>query len=89
VPYGKRAPGDADFYGKGYSLDEMVELFTAIPVVETPRWVDRVLVRWRSSAERGPVRLGGQNAAKFDQNGVRVIINYDLPWKSTAYYPER
>jgi hypothetical protein len=37
----------------------------------------------------GPVKLEGQNAAKFEHGGVRVIINYDMPWRSTAYYPGR
>lgn len=31
-----------------------------------------------------PVRLPGQNAEYFDYNGVRVIVNYDIPWRSTA-----
>lgn len=26
---------------------------------------------------------------QFDYKGVRVILNYDMPWKSTAYYPGR
>lgn len=35
--------------------------------------------------EATPVRLPGQNAESFDHNGVRVIVNYDMPWRSTAY----
>ncbi len=31
-------------------------------------------------------RLAGQNAVQFESEGVRVIINEDLPWLSTAYY---
>jgi hypothetical protein len=34
-----------------------------------------------------PVRLPGQNAVQFEHNGVRVIINEDIPTRSTAYYP--
>ncbi|WP_051970087.1 WXG100 family type VII secretion target [Kitasatospora azatica] len=34
-----------------------------------------------------PQKLPGQNAEKFEYNGVRVIVNYDMPWKSTSYYP--
>jgi hypothetical protein len=34
-----------------------------------------------------PVRLPGQNAVQFEYNGVRVIINEDIPTRSTAYYP--
>ncbi|WUI75452.1 hypothetical protein OHS81_16815 [Streptomyces sp. NBC_00400] len=36
-----------------------------------------------------PQKLPGQNAEKFEHNGVRVIVNYDMPWKSTTYYPGR
>jgi hypothetical protein len=36
-----------------------------------------------------PERLPGQNAEKFEYNGVRVIVNYDMPWRSTSYYPGR
>jgi hypothetical protein len=32
-------------------------------------------------------RLEGQNAVQFEYDGVRVIINEDLPTRSTAYYP--
>ena len=30
--------------------------------------------------------IPGQNAVRFDYQGVRVIINRDLPWRSTAYF---
>ena len=33
------------------------------------------------------VPLEGQNALQYDYNGVRVIVNGDSPWRSTAYYP--
>ncbi|MFJ6750433.1 putative T7SS-secreted protein [Streptomyces sp. NPDC091266] len=36
-----------------------------------------------------PQPLPGQNAEKFEHNGVRVIVNYDMPWRSTTYYPGR
>lgn len=34
-----------------------------------------------------PEKLEGQNAEKFEHDGVRVIVNYDMPWRSTSYYP--
>ncbi|MFV2013692.1 MULTISPECIES: hypothetical protein, partial [unclassified Micromonospora] len=90
VPFGKKTPGDADFHGSDYSLDEMTEFVYGHtgggnPAMGRPG---------RSQIEdalrnAGPVRLEGQNAAKFEHNGVRVIINYDMPWKSTAYFPGR
>lgn len=32
-----------------------------------------------------PTRLTGQNAEKFEYKGVKVIVNYDMPWRSTSY----
>lgn len=32
-----------------------------------------------------PEPLPGQNAEMFEWNEIRVIVNYDLPWKSTTY----
>lgn len=44
----------------------------------------------RRTLNRGAVTsLEGQNAVRVDYQGVRVIINEDLPWRSTAYYPGR
>jgi RHS repeat-associated protein len=33
------------------------------------------------------VPLEGQNALQYEYGGVRVIVNGDAPWRSTAYYP--
>jgi CubicO group peptidase (beta-lactamase class C family) len=41
--------------------------------------------RTLTSVEGQPIP--GQNAVRFDFEGVRVIINRDLPWRSTAYFP--
>jgi hypothetical protein len=45
--------------------------------------IERVI----ASAEPRPVR--GQNAVRFDDRGVSVIVNRDLPWRSTAYFAGR
>jgi hypothetical protein len=38
--------------------------------------------------DRGkPVPIPGQNAVQLEYGGVRVIVNEDMPWRSTAYYP--
>ena len=31
-------------------------------------------------------RIPGRNAIRIDSRQVRVIINEELPWRSTAYY---
>ena len=38
-----------------------------------------------TSVEGRPIP--GQNAVRFDFQGVRVIVNRDVPWRSTAYFP--
>ena len=35
------------------------------------------------------VPIAGQNAVTYEYGGVRVIVNGDMPWRSTAYYPGR
>jgi hypothetical protein len=30
--------------------------------------------------------LAGQNAVQYVRNGIRVIVNRDMPWQSTSYY---
>lgn len=39
--------------------------------------------------ESGPSLIPGQNSSVFNYGGVRVIINWSEPWKSTAYYTGR
>ncbi|HEX5203380.1 MAG TPA: hypothetical protein VFW27_25900 [Actinoplanes sp.] len=78
------------FRGSEFSKDEIVEF------VNGHTGDGNVAMGRPSSAEvdaaltkGNPVRLEGQNAEKFEYNGVRVIVNYDMPWKSTSYYPGR
>ncbi|MBP2702189.1 DNRLRE domain-containing protein [Microbispora sp. RL4-1S] len=80
--------GAQDFHGQEYTLDEMVEFVNGHtgdgnPAMGRP---SRAQIE-TALRQAGPVRIGEQNAAQFDHNGVRVIINYDLPWKSTSYFP--
>ncbi len=32
-----------------------------------------------------PQKLDGQNAELFRYGDTKVILNYDMPWRSTAY----
>ena len=82
------ANGSEDFHGSDYSLDEIVGFVNghtgdANPVMGRPTeaQIETTL------RQAGPVQLPGQNSSRFDYNGVRVIVNWDTPWKSTAYYP--
>lgn len=43
----------------------------------------------RAITEGRGQRVRGHNAVRFDHRGVRVIVNRDLPWRSTAYFTRR
>jgi hypothetical protein len=93
IPIGGKigdALGNEDFHGQDVSLDEVVQavkghtgdgmLGMGRPHIET------------TLCSAGPVQLVNadgtlQNAASFDDSGVRVIVNYSDIWKSTAYIP--
>lgn len=90
TPFGKNTPGDADFHGSGYSLDEMTEFVYGHTDGDNPAMGRPSRGEIEATLRNaGPVRIEGQNAARFEYRGVRVIINYDMPWRSTAYYPGR
>jgi hypothetical protein len=90
VPFGKRTPGDANFHGSDFTLDEMVEFVRGHADSDNPA-ARRPSASQIEDALRnvGPVRNKNQNSARFDYLDVRVIINYDMPWRSTAYFPGR
>ncbi|WHM36621.1 polymorphic toxin-type HINT domain-containing protein [Streptomyces sp. BPTC-684] len=80
--------GGEDFHGSEYSLDEIVEFVNGHTGDGNPTMGRPTVTEIETALrEAGPVRIGKQNAAQFDHGGVRVIVNYDMPWKSTAYYP--
>ncbi|WP_432855287.1 Hint domain-containing protein [Amycolatopsis sp. CA-161197] len=80
--------GEEDFHGTEYSLDEMVGFVEGHTGGGNPTMGRPTAAEVETTLRQaGPVRIGEQNAAQFDYNGVRVIINYNIPWKSTSYYP--
>ena len=86
-PFGNRAGGD-DFHGSDYSLDEIVQFVHGHTGGGNPAMGRPSQAEIETTLRKaGPVRIGKQNSAQFDHGGVRVIVNYDMPWKSTAYYP--
>ncbi len=90
--FGNKKSGSALFHGTDYSLDEMVQFVNGHTGAGNPAMGRPSEFEIEETLRNaGPVRLKNQdgslqNSAKFDHNGVRVIINYDQPWKSTAYY---
>lgn len=74
-------------HGFDYTLNEFVEFIASHAGDDNPA-MGRPTRREIGEALRfaGPVRRGDQNASEFVFNGVRVIVNWALPWKSTVYY---
>jgi uncharacterized protein YukE len=74
------------FRGSEYSRDEYVQFVNghtgdvnpALPR-PTEAQVEEAL------AKATPEKLEGQNAELFRYGDVKVILNYDMPWRSTAY----
>ncbi|WP_190816526.1 hypothetical protein [Saccharopolyspora pogona] len=80
-------PAD-DFRGSGYSQDEISQFVYQHTGEGNPAMGRPALEEIDKALTKGtPQRLPGQNAEKFEYGGVRVIVNYDMPWRSTAYYP--
>lgn len=79
-----------DFRGSGYTQDEIAQ-FSYRHAGEGHPTMDRPALREiEETLAKGNVRrLESQNAEQFDYKGTRVIVNYDMPWKSTSYYPVR
>lgn len=81
----ERAPDD-DFRGSGYTRDEIEQFINGHTGDGNPAMGRPTSGQVHDALTRGkPEPLPGQNAEKFEWKGIRVIVNYDLPWKSTAY----
>ena len=77
------------FRGSEYSKDEFVEFVNghtgdADPTMSrpTPAQVEEALTKGT------PEPLPGQNAELFRYGRIKVILNYDVPWRSTSYVVE-
>jgi hypothetical protein len=86
---GEYEPTDG-FRGREYSRDEIEQFINGRTGDGNPA-MNRPTERQVSQAldKATPVKLEGQNAEQFDAtvNGerIRVIVNYDMPWRSTSY----
>jgi hypothetical protein len=82
---GEFEPTDG-FRGSEYSQDEIEQFVNGHTGDRNPT-MDRPSEQQVNAAltKGTPERLPGQNAEQFDYNGVRVIVNYDMPWRSTAF----
>jgi type VII secretion system ESX-1 substrate len=76
----------AGFRNSEYSQEEFVEFVNghtgdANPAMDrpTPEEIEEAL------AKGTPEPLPGQNAELFRYGRIKVILNYDMPWRSTSY----
>ncbi|WP_159401264.1 hypothetical protein [Streptomyces sp. NRRL B-24484] len=80
--------GGDDFHSSGYTLDEIVQFVDGRTGGGNPATGRPTIAEIETTLRQaGPERLGNQSPARSDCKGVRVIVNYDMPWKRTAYYP--
>jgi hypothetical protein len=82
----ERAAGQQPVPGLPYTAGELADLadrHAAAGGRPTHEEIERAI----ASADPWPIR--GQNAVRFDDRGVTVVVNRDLPWRSTAYFARR
>jgi type VII secretion system ESX-1 substrate len=85
---------DEGFRGSEYSKDEFVEFANGHTDDGNPAMGSRPTRAEIEAAldKAEPIKPANQmdpNSVQeqFDYKGVRVIVNYSMPWKTTAYYP--
>lgn len=81
--------GDQDFEGTGFSREEIAEFARGHAGDDHPTMHRPSLREVEEALEKGTTSPGKGNSVRYDYNGVRVIVNRDMPWRSTTYYPER
>ena len=70
----------------GYDLDELAQLtYQHVGAGDIPGRPSFDQIRRALDTE--PQQIVGQNAVRFEYEGVTVIVNEDLPTRSTAFFP--
>lgn len=75
------------FRGSEFSKDEIVEFINghtgdADPTMDRPN-----TAQVKAALARGtPTKISGRNAEEFDYQGVHVVVNYDVPWRSSSWF---
>ncbi|MGV9823793.1 hypothetical protein [Nocardia xishanensis] len=78
-----------NFEGTGYSLEELAEFARGHAGDDNPAMGRPTIREIEEALRKGTTSPGSGNSVRYDYNGVRVIINRDVPIKSTTYYPSR
>jgi hypothetical protein len=74
------------FRGSEFSKDEIVEFVNGHTGDGDPTMGRPSQTEIEKALESQPEKLDGQNAELFRSGNVKVIVNYDMPWRSTSYY---
>jgi hypothetical protein len=74
------------FRGSEFSKDEIVEFINGHTGGGDPTMGRPSPAEIENALSSKPERLSGQNAELFRSGNVKVIVNYDMPWRSTSYY---
>jgi hypothetical protein len=74
------------FRGSQYSRDEIAEFINGHTGDGDPTMVRPSPSEIENALSSEPEKLDGQNAELFRSGNVKVIVNYDMPWRSTSYY---
>ena len=74
------------FRNSEFSKDEIVEFINGHTGDGDPTMGRPTTQEVENALNSEPQKLDGQNAELFRSGNVKVIVNYDMPWKSTSYY---
>jgi len=78
------------FRGSEYSKDEYVQFVNGHTGDADPAMPRPSQAQVEEALDKAtPEKLPGQNAELFRYGDVKVILNYDVPWRSTAYRIDR
>jgi hypothetical protein len=78
------------FRGSEYTKDEYVEFVNGHTGDADPSMPRPTQAQVEEALDKAtPQKLEGQNAELFRYGDVKVILNYDVPWRSTAYQIDR
>lgn len=78
-----------NFEGTGFSRDEIAEFARGHAGDDNPAMGRPSIKEIEDALDHGTQSPGKGNSVRYDYNGVRVIVNRDMPIKSTTYYPSR
>jgi hypothetical protein len=75
------------FRGSEYSKDEIVQFVNGHTDNANPAMGRPSEAQVEAALTKGEaVKLPGRNAEEFEYKGVHVVVNYDIPWRSSSWF---